>query len=97
MASFKIGDRVILPAIPEEGIKEERGELLSLDLRSGTSIVRVDRPIEPGDDCLREQETSMLRPEVTDQQIEEKLFKFLTGNPKRSRRSRTSRKENQND
>jgi hypothetical protein len=61
---FKEGQRVILPAVPERNLMEERGEVLSYHNPSGTYIVRTDHPLSPYDDRLREVLGSDMEPDA---------------------------------
>ena len=50
----RIGLRVKLPAIPEEGMVEEHGEITGITVGSPMVIVTTDKPLTDVDDCIRE-------------------------------------------
>lgn len=62
---FKAGQRVVLPANPKEGWKEEHGVVIGEKACSGsTYLVRVDECFRgSGDDGLREVQADDLRKE----------------------------------
>ncbi len=62
--TYHDGDRVILPADPDEGIPEERCVVLG-EGEDDVYVVQVDEPAGPDDhDRLREVHADQMRPEV---------------------------------
>jgi hypothetical protein len=63
MGRFKIGQRVVLPARPEEDMVEEHG-VVHAEEGDGWWLVRVDAPLYAGDDRVREVQADDMQLEV---------------------------------
>jgi len=66
MDNIKVGDRVRLPGtdtgIEDDFVPEEFGVVEGLEVEHDVCIVRVDVPLEKGDDRLREVPIDMIEP-----------------------------------